>query len=59
MKPPDENNPASYYCRKGFYSVPAQAAVNAKYQFQYLSAACIGSTHDFIAWSVSNLGMML
>jgi hypothetical protein len=29
QKPHDEDNPASYFCRKGFYSVPVQAVVDS------------------------------
>jgi hypothetical protein len=59
MKPLDEDNPASYWCRKGFYCIPVQAIADYKYRFTYISAVCLGSRHDSTAWNVSKLGIML
>jgi DDE superfamily endonuclease len=59
LKPPDNENPAGYYCRKGFYAIPVQAVVDSDYKFMYMSAVCVGSTHDSVAWAVSKLGMLL
>jgi hypothetical protein len=41
------------------YTIPAQALVDAKYRFLYLSAKCAGSTPDGIAWNSSILGLRL
>jgi DDE superfamily endonuclease len=51
--------PRDLYCRKGMYAIPAQAFVDARYIFLYLSAKCEGSTPDAIAWESSSLGMRL
>jgi DDE superfamily endonuclease len=59
FKPPDNENPASYYCRKGFYVIPVQAVVDSDYKFMYMSAICVGSTHDSVAWAVSKLVLLL
>jgi DDE superfamily endonuclease len=59
VKPQDVTNPASYFCRNGFYSIPVQAVVDSSYCFTYLSAVYVGSTHDSTAWSVSKVGIQL
>jgi DDE superfamily endonuclease len=59
QKPADEYGPRDFYCRKGMHAIPAQAVVDAKYRFLYLSAKCAGSTPDAIAWESSSLGMRL
>lgn len=55
-KPRDDNHPAAYFCRKGFYSLPIQCVVDANYTFLCFSARCVGSTHDSVAHAVSALG---
>ena len=55
-QPESHYGPAGFYCRKGYYSVPVQAPVDARYQFVLASAICKGSTHDSLAHSVSYLG---
>jgi DDE superfamily endonuclease len=59
QKTEDECCPRDFYYRKGMYAIPAQAVVDAKYRFLYLSAKCAGSTPDAIAWESSILGMRL
>jgi hypothetical protein len=59
QKPLDMYGPRDFYCRKGMYAIPAQALVDAKYRFLYLSAKCAGSTPDGIAWESSSLGLRL
>lgn len=54
-KPDSAENPAMFYCRKGFYALPVQAVVDSDYMFRYCSAICAGSTHDALAYSVSSL----
>ncbi len=50
-KPLGKCKPRDYFCRKGFYSVPVQAIVDSSYRFLYMSARCVGSTHDSLAWA--------
>jgi DDE superfamily endonuclease len=59
QKPMDMYGPRDFYCRKGMYAVPAQALVDSDYRFLYLSANCVGSTPDGIAWDSSSLGLRL
>lgn len=54
-KPEPQENPAMFYCRKGFYAIPVQALVDSDYIFRFCSAICTGSTHDSLAFSVSGL----
>lgn len=54
-KPKPRENPALFYCRKGFYAVPVQALVDSDYIFRFCSALCTGATHDALAYSVSGL----
>ena len=54
-KPKRHENPALFYCRKGFYAVPVQALVDSDYIFRFCSAVCTGATHDALAYSVSGL----
>ena len=51
----DSENPAHFYCRKGFYALPVQAVPDHKYRFTYMPARCVGGTHDSISFSVSFL----
>lgn len=58
-KPPDDYIPRNFYCRKGMYALPVQACVDARYRFLYMSCKCTGSTHDSVAFAVSNLAREL
>jgi DDE superfamily endonuclease/Villin headpiece domain len=58
-KPHDHYFPRHFYTRKGFYAMPIQAVCDSKYKFLYMSARCVGSTHDSLAWAVSTLGRRL
>jgi hypothetical protein len=58
-KPPDDLNPRHYLTRKGFYALPVQALVDASHKFLYMSARCVGSAHDSLAWACSHLGARL
>jgi hypothetical protein len=58
-KPPDDLHPRHYFTRKGFYALPVQALVDASYKFLYMSARCVGSAHDSLAWACSHLGARL
>ena len=58
-KPLDCYVPRNYYCRKGFYSAPFQAIVDAKYRFISLSSVVCGSTHDSLAFRASSIGEKL
>jgi hypothetical protein len=51
--------PRHYYCRKGFYSAPFQAIVDAKYRFISLSSVVCGSTPDSLAFRASSIGEKL
>jgi DDE superfamily endonuclease len=48
--------PRNYNYRKGFYSIPFQAIVDAKYRFLSLSSIVSGSTHDSLAFRASCIG---
>lgn len=54
-KPPKWYNPLHYFCRKGFFSVPVQAIVDSSYRFIASSTMCVGSTHDSVAFELSNI----
>jgi hypothetical protein len=58
-KPRDCFVPRNYYCRKGFYSAPFQAIVDARYRFLSLSSVVCGSTHDSLAFRASFIGEKL
>jgi hypothetical protein len=58
-KPHDQYFPRHFYTRKGFYAMPIQAVCDSNYKFLYMSARCVGSTHDSLAWAVSTLGSRL
>ncbi len=55
MKPRECNDPAQYWCRTGFYGLPAQADADYKYRFTHVSVKCVGAMDDYIAFSVSPL----
>jgi DDE superfamily endonuclease len=59
VKPPDEFVPRNFYCRKGMYCLPVQAVVDSTYRFLYMSANCVGSTHDSLSFTCSRLGQIL
>jgi DDE superfamily endonuclease len=59
LKPPDQFVPRNFYCRKGMYALPVQAIVDSSYRFMYVSANCVGSTHDSLSFSCSQLGQMM
>jgi DDE superfamily endonuclease len=56
QKPLDKYFPRHYFTRKGFYALPIQAICDSSYRFLYMSARCVGSTHDSLAWACSMLG---
>lgn len=58
-KPDVDEQPASFYCRKGFYTIPVQALFDLNYRFICFSARRCGSTHDSLAPSVSALSEYL
>jgi len=58
-KPPDEYVPRNFYCRKGMYALPVQAVVDSNLRFRYMSSRCTGSTHDSVAFEVSDLARRL
>jgi DDE superfamily endonuclease len=58
-KPLDKYFPRNYFTRKEFYALPVQAFLDGFYRFLYMSAGCVGSTHDSLAWSCSSLGHRL
>jgi DDE superfamily endonuclease len=55
-KPLDRYFPRHYWTRKGFYAIPVQAICDSSYRFLYMSARCVGSSHDSLAWACSDLG---
>ena len=55
-KPERLYNPASFWCRKGYYAIPVQAVVSSEYKFMAVSVACTGSTHDSMALKMSHIG---
>ena len=58
-KPRGVTDPAQYWNRKGYYALPVQAVVDGKYRFLYMSAVCVGSTYDSLAFSRSSLASEL
>lgn len=59
VKPRKELNPLQFFCRKGYYSLPVQAIVDANYRFVAASAMCVGSTHDSLAFQLSGMGRFI
>ena len=51
----DCDNPASYYHRKGHYTIPVQAVWDSNYKLTFMPAKCAGPTHDSVAFEVSSL----
>ena len=58
-KPENRDMPREYRCRKGFFALPLIAAVDGKYRILCFSLRCPGSTHDSLAFSMSNLNQFL
>jgi DDE superfamily endonuclease len=58
-KPPDKFFPRNIFRRKGMYAIPVQAVADSSYIFLYMSANCVGSTHDSLPFARSGLGMQL
>ena len=56
QKPRRSLNPLKFYCRKGFFAVPVQAAVDHCYRFVAVSIICAGATNDRLCLRVSNIG---
>jgi hypothetical protein len=54
-KPLDRYYPRNYFIRKGFYALPVQTMCDSSYRFLYMSANCVGSTHDSLAWGLGVL----
>jgi hypothetical protein len=54
-KPLDRCYSRNCFTRKGFYALPVQAMCDSSYRFMYMSAICVGSTHDSLAWACSAL----
>ena len=52
-QPPRDCNPASFFCRKGYYAIPVQALCDSNYVFLYASGRCGGAIHDALANAVS------
>ena len=55
----DTPNPSHYYSRKGFFAVNVQAGFDAHLRFRYLSVATVGSTHDSLAFALSEFATKL
>lgn len=56
IRPKNVLNSRSYFNRKGFFAIPLQAMVDSEYRFTYASMTVLGSTHDSLAFLVSQLG---
>jgi hypothetical protein len=52
-------DPAAYYCRKGFYALNCQAICDDKKRITWLSSRHIGSCHDSVAFTDTNLYSLL
>ena len=51
----DTANPMHYYNRKGFYAYVLQGVGSSDLRLLYISATCVGSTHDSVAFQHSAL----
>jgi DDE superfamily endonuclease len=58
-KPLDKFFPRNFFCRKGMDAIPVQAVVDSSYKRLYMSANCVGSTHDSLSYACSVLGRKL
>ena len=52
-------NPASYFNRKGFFSINVQAMCDANYRFLFFCSNSAGSTHDSTAFASTRLSLLL
>ena len=59
LKQDGEKNPGSYFCRKGFYALNAQAICDSKKRILWLSTGHKGSTHDSFAFAETRLSALL
>lgn len=48
-------HPASFFCRKKYYTLPFQALLSYENRFLCVSIKCVGSTHDAVCHVVSEL----
>jgi DDE superfamily endonuclease len=55
----DAANPATYYNKKGLFSLCIQAVFDFDYMLTFVSSQCRGSTHDSVAFAVSGLAGIL
>ena len=55
----DTPNPSHYYSRKGFFALNVQAGVDAHLRIRFLSVATVGSTHDSLAFALSEFATKL
>jgi hypothetical protein len=55
-KPHDHYFLRKFYIRKLFYALPIQPVRYSNFILLYMSARCVGSTHDSFVWAVSILG---
>lgn len=58
-KPCNVSNPSQYCNRKVYYALPVQAIVDHRCRFLYISMTCVGSTHDALAFSTTDLARRL
>ena len=56
---PSVPNSQAYFNRKGFFAIVLQAMCDADYRFTYASCRAAGSTHDSLAFSMSDLANSL
>lgn len=54
-KPELEENHATFFSRKEFYTIHVQVLVDSDYIFRFFSAVFTGATHDSLAFSISGL----
>ena len=55
----DTRNPVAYYTRKGFHALNVQAGCDARLRFRVVSIEHTGSTHDSLAWGITNAAKLL
>ena len=55
----DDIKAASYFNRKGFYSVNCQAICDGNLIFRWMSIATAGATHDSTAFGVTRLARLI
>ena len=54
-KPPKKDGPTDYSNRKGFHAIVCQGLCDANKRFLFFSSNATGSTHDSVAFSMSQL----